>query len=111
MHISATATRRLRCWMIKVPGPLPLRSRTVRRAGMNQKIALGPQGGVGVGAGQRTLSRRGTPIVQLDGDPANCEPGNLDCVPRRPCIARLNAYHAPAYAAGDKDANQGDGSA
>ena len=36
---------------------------------------------------------KGHAVVQLDGDPANCEPENLDCVPQA-VLARLNAYHA-----------------
>lgn len=39
----------------------------------------------------------GHAIIQLDGDPANCDPDNLECVPRS-VMARLNAYHSPQYA-------------
>ena len=36
-------------------------------------------------------------VVQLDGDPANCELSNLACVTRS-ALARMNAPHAPGYA-------------
>ena len=41
-------------------------------------------------------------VVQLDGDPANCDPGNLDCIPRS-ALALLNTPWAPGYAG--KEAN------
>ena len=44
----------------------------------------------------------GHAIVQLDGDPANCEIDNLECVARS-VLARLNAYHSPQFAG--KEAN------
>ena len=46
----------------------------------------------------------GHAIVQLDGDPANCEIDNLDCVPKS-VLAWLNAYHSPPYAG--REANPG----
>ena len=39
----------------------------------------------------------GHAIVHLDGDPANCEIDNLDCVPRS-VLARLNQKYSPSYA-------------
>ena len=39
----------------------------------------------------------GHAIIQLDGDPANCEIDNLDCVARS-VLARLNQKNSPSYA-------------
>ena len=47
-------------------------------------------------ANQRPMPE-GHVIVQLDGDPANCELDNLDCVPKA-VMARLNQKYSPAYA-------------
>ena len=44
----------------------------------------------------------GHAIVQLDGDPANCDPDNLECVPRG-VLSRLNHFAAPRSAEGDAD--------
>ena len=47
-------------------------------------------------ANQRPVPE-GHVIVQLDGDPANCELDNLDCVSKA-VMARLNQKYSPAYA-------------
>ena len=43
---------------------------------------------------------KGRAVVQLDGDPENCELSNLDCV-RRAVLAILNHHTAPRYAGKD----------
>ena len=100
---SQAATRRRRTLMIKVPGPEPVppcrtvpkrwhepKTHWIRKAVWVWEQANGPV-------------PKGHAVAQLDGDPANCEPENLECVPRG-VMARRNAFHAPTPAAGDKDA-------
>ena len=70
---------------------------------MNQKIG-DPQGGVGVGAGQRPVSRRAAVMRSTATIRRTASPPNLECVPTGVCWPRRNAYHAPTPAPGDKDA-------
>ena len=85
---------------MKVPGPAPWVSH--RKRSMNQKTHW-IRKAVWVWEQINGPVPPGHVIAQLDGDPANCEPENLECVPRG-VMARRNAYHAPTPAAGDKDA-------
>ena len=88
-------SQKARTLFIKVPGPDPYRRdfpshfkyHWIRKAVWVWEQANGPV-------------PKGHAVVQLDGDPANCKPENLDCVPQA-VLARLNAYHAPAYAGPD----------
>ena len=72
--------------MIKIPGAAPYASQ--KRAGAHQKTRW-VRKAVWVWERERGPVPEGHAIVQLDGDPANCDPGNLDCAPRA-ALAMLN---------------------
>ena len=79
--------------MIKVPGPSPYESH--RKAGIHQKDHW-VRKAVWVWEQANGPVPKGHVVIQLDGDPANCEPDNLVCAPRA-VLARLNHRHAPDY--------------
>ena len=72
--------------MIKIPGAAPYASQ--KRAGAHQKTCW-VRKAVWVWEREHGPVPEGHAIVQLDGDPANCDPANLDCVPRA-ALAMLN---------------------
>lgn len=79
---------------IKVPGASPNPAKRALKT--DQKTHW-------VGKGRWVWERENGPVpeghvvVMLDGDPMNCEPDNLECVPRG-VLARLNHRHAAPYA-------------
>lgn len=79
---------------IKVPGPAPWASH--RRRGMNRETHW-IRKAVWVWEQENGPVPKGHVVLQLDGDPANCAPENLECV-HRGVVARLNHFAAPKYA-------------
>lgn len=85
--------------MIKVPGAAPYASQ--RRAGAHQSTRW-VRKAVWVWEHDNGPVPSGHAIVQLDGDPANCQPANLDCVPRA-TLAMLNCPWSAAPAGPDSN--------
>lgn len=72
--------------MIKIPGGAPYPSQKRARAHQSTRWV---RKAVWVWERHNGPVPPGRAVVQLDGDPANCDPANLDCVPRS-VLARLN---------------------
>ena len=79
---------------IKVPGPAPWESH--RRRGMNRETHW-VRKAVWVWTQANGPVPPGHVVLQVDGDPANCDPSNLECVPRA-VMAALNRHSSPVYA-------------
>ena len=79
---------------IKIPEPSPCQSH--KRTGWHQK-GHWIRKAVWVWSQANGPVPKGHAVVLLDGDPANCELSNLDCVPRG-VLQALNAPWAPGYA-------------
>ena len=82
------------CIFIKVPGPSPYEAR--RKAGWSQE-AHWVRKAVWVWENARGPVPEGHRVVHLDGDPANCEIANLDCISGA-SLAALNRSGAPKFA-------------
>lgn len=79
---------------IKVPGPAPWPSHHSR--GLNRKTHW-VRKAVWVWTQEHGPVPDGHVVIQLDGDPANCDLANLDCVSRK-VLQRLNHPTAPPWA-------------
>ena len=77
-----------------MPGAAPWESH--RKRGMNRKTHW-IRKAIWVWTQEHGPVPDGHVVVQLDGDPANCDPANLDCVPRK-VVLRMNHKNAPPWA-------------
>ena len=72
--------------MIKVPGAAPYASQ--KRTGAHQKTRW-VRKAVWIWERDNGPVPKGHAVIQLDGDPSNCDPSNLDCIPQA-ALAMLN---------------------
>lgn len=95
-----TGSAKARILFIKVPGRSPWPAQETRDEHGND--AQWVRKAVWVWEQANGPVPKGSAIVQVDGDPANCDLGNLECVSRR-VLQRLNAPWAMREGRDDKD--------